>query len=140
MALSFIQWEKYIQGFPDKRLAQEFQDPGSTVAGSEKPPQGAVISEMGNRNAQREADKAAANSPEDTTIARQTYDEFTGGERPVGGPGGGPPLGPGGPAPGGPPGGPGAGGPPVAASAPNIAPPIPGPGRPNLGAQTGGPA
>ena len=88
MALSFIQWEKYIQGFPDDRLGQEFKDPGSTVPGPEKPPQGLVVAEMGNRNAARQADEAMRSSQGQPsgTIAEQTYDEFTRGDRPVGGP------------------------------------------------------
>ena len=72
MALSFIQWEKYIQGFPDDRLGKEFQDPGSTVAGPEKPPQAIVITEMGSRNAAREADAAVQanqNQPNGTIVA-----------------------------------------------------------------------
>jgi hypothetical protein len=123
MSLSFIQWEKYIQGFPDDRLGQEFQDPGSTVAGSEKPPQAIIITEMGNRNAARKADEAvrASQGQPAGTIAEQTYGEFAGEGRPIGGPGGGPPpggppMGPGGPPPGGPPMGPGGppmGGPPM---------------------------
>ena len=102
MALSFIQWEKYIQGFPDDRLGQEFQDPGSTVAGPEKPPQAIIIATMGERTAAREADAAvlANQNQPNGTIAEQTYSEFAGEDRPVGGPGGGPPAG--GPPPGGP--------------------------------------
>ena len=132
MALSFIQWEKYIQGFPDDRLGKEFQDPGSTVSGSEKPPQAIVISEMGTRNAAREADasmQANQNQP-NGSIAEQTFSKFSEASRPPGGPGGGPPPGPGGPpmgqggppqggppmGPGGPPpGGPPMGGPPMRA-------------------------
>ena len=154
MALSFIQWEKYIQGFPDDRLGQEFKDPGSTVPGPEKPPQGLVVAEMGNRNAARQADEAMRSSQGQPsgTIAEQTYDEFTGGDRPVGGPGGGgpfpggppgggppggPPMGPGGPPPGGPPpGGPPPGGPPMGGPPPG-GPPMGGP--PMGGPPMGGP-
>lgn len=137
MAISFVQWEKYVQSFPDDRLGQEFQDPGSTVAGEEKPPQAVIIAEMGTRNAARKADKAmqASQGEPSGTIGEQTYDEFAGESRPAGGPGGGPPpgamkaskeqgamkaskgqpggppMGPGGPPPGGPP----MGGPPMMA-------------------------
>ena len=57
MALSFVQWEKYIQGFPDDRLGEEFKNPGSTVPGMAPPPQNLIVSEMGNRNAARKADE-----------------------------------------------------------------------------------
>jgi|TARA_R110002110_G_scaffold46234_5_gene139954 hypothetical protein len=110
MALSFIQWEKYIQSFPDDRLLAEFNDPGSTVAGPEKPPQGAIVAAMGERNAAREADDAMAgklNQPNGTIAeqeagkfagsfadgAEQTFGEFSEERRPVAGPGGGfPPV------------------------------------------------
>lgn len=128
MAISFVQWEKYVQSFPDDRLGQEFQNPGSTVAGEEKPPQAVIIAEMGTRNAARKADKAmqASQGEPSGTIGEQTYDEFAGESRPAGGPGGGPspgamkaskgqpggpPMGPGGPPPVGPP----MGGPPMMA-------------------------
>ena len=139
MALSFIQWEKYIQGFPDDRLGQEFKDPGSTVPGSEKPPQGLIVAEMGNRNAARQADEAMRSSQGQPsgTIAEQTYDEFTEGDRPVGGPGGGGPF-PGGPPGGGPPGGPPPGGPPMGSGGPPPGgPPMGGP--PPGGPLPGGP-
>ena len=95
MALSFIQWEKYIQGFPDERLAQEFKNPGSTVSGESAPPQNLILGEMGNRNDARAAEEAAESQQTmpNGTIGEQQYNEFTEGRRPVGGPGGGPPLG-----------------------------------------------
>tara|TARA_R110002110_G_scaffold78173_4_gene205207 strand:- start:299 stop:2812 length:2514 start_codon:yes stop_codon:yes gene_type:complete len=142
MALSFIQWEKYIQGFPDDRLGQEFQDPGSTVAGPEKPPQAIIIATMGERTAAREADAAvlANQNQPNGTIAEQTYSEFAGEDRPVGGPGGGPPAG--GPPPGGPGGSP-PGGPPMGPGGPPMGgPPMGGPpmgGPPMGGPPMGGP-
>ena len=134
MALSFVQWEKYIQGFPDDRLGQEFQNPGSTVPGMAPPPQNLIVTEMGNRNAARQADEAmrASQGQSSGTIAEQTYNEFAGEDRPVGGPGGGPPPGgPGGPPGGGPPMGPG--GPPMGPGGPPMGPGGPPPGGPPMG-------
>ena len=142
MALSFVQWEKYIQGFPDDRLGQEFQNPGSTVPGMAPPPQNLIVSEMGNRNAARQADEAmrASQGQPTGTIAEQTYNEFAGEDRPVGGPGGGPPPGgPGGPPGGAPPMGPG--GPPMGPGGPPMGPGGPPPmgGPPMGGPPPGGP-
>ena len=132
MAFSFVMWEKIVGSFPDDRIGQEFQDPGSTVPGPEKPPQAIIIAEMGQRNAAREADKAmrASQGQPNGTIAEQIYNEFAGSDeesRPPGGPGGGPPPGPGGPGgppPGAPPMGPG--GPPMGGPPPG-GPPMSGP-------------
>jgi len=139
MALSFIQWEKYIQGFSDERLGEEFKNPGSTLPGMAPPPQNLIVSEMGNRNAARQADEAmrASQGQPAGTIAEQTYNEFAGEDRPVGGPGGGPPPGgPGRPPGGGPPGGPGGpppGGPPMGPGGPPPGGPPMGPGGPPMG-------